>query len=362
MSRPLIIEIDLSALQRNYARLKQQHRNQHVLAVLKANAYGHGAVACARALAAADGFAVASLEEAETLRAAGISQPILLIEGVFEAGEWARVAALDLWAVVHAEHQLQWLKAHFAEAPPPRPLQIWLKMNSGMQRVGFTPQAWQDALAQVLALDCVGEIVAMTHFAQADETDLSAARAQWQRFASHLPEKIKRSACNSAALFSLPEAHGDVARAGILLYGLSPFAAPVAGFEPVMRVKSQIIAVQTLQAGDVVGYGGTFVAPEAMRIGIVACGYADGYPRLASTGTPVGVLGQRTQIIGRVSMDMLAVDLRGIAAADVGSPVELWGSDILATEVASSAHTIAYECICNIKRGKFSYLLDEKMA
>ncbi len=353
MARPLVAHINLSALRHNY-RLARQLHGGRALAVVKANAYGHGAVPCAQALSAeADGFAVACIEEALQLRQAGITAPILLLEGIFSADELPLVVAHDLWLVVHHELQYQWLAAYHTDYR----FTVWLKMNSGMNRVGFFPADYAEKYHQLTALPQVKKVVLMTHFARADEPDSSASAEQLARF-HHICAELpaERSACNSAAVLGVPAAHGDWARPGIMLYGSNPFEQALettAALQPVMSLRSEVIAVRELPAGEPIGYGARFVTEAPTRVGVVACGYADGYPRVVPTGTPVWVAGQRSRIIGRVSMDMLTIDLTAVPQAQVGSAVELWGEQININEIAAAAGTISYELLCNVKRARF---------
>ncbi|MCB1886431.1 MAG: alanine racemase [Rhodocyclaceae bacterium] len=350
--RPAKAVIDLAALRHNYSLARRIHGGK-ALAVVKANAYGHGAVACATALAGvADGFAVACLEEAEALRAAGIESPILLLEGVFEAAELARVDELGLWMVVHQSEQLAWLEA-FAAA---RPLTVWLKFNTGMNRAGLPLARLAELHAKLAAAPAVGSITVMTHFARADEPDCEETMAQFARLEAALAGiRVPLSVCNSAGILGWPSIRGDWARPGIMLYGADPMPGEGHGLRPVMQLESRVMAVRDLAAGDAVGYGARFVATAPMRVGLVAMGYADGYPRVVPDGTPLCVGGRRTRIVGRVSMDMLTVDLTGCDAG-VGAPVELWGATIPVNEIAAAAGTIAYELLCNVKRVRFEYI------
>lgn len=315
-----------------------------VFAVVKANAYGHGLSRARRAFAAADGFAVLTLEEAANLRMMGVDQPILLLEGVFGADEIAVCAELDLWPVLHHASQLD----GWQRQPPARPLQVFLKLDSGMHRLGFPLAEHAAAVARVRSLPGVAGITLMTHFAQADE----AAGVDWQLqpFLREIAaDGLPWSSANSAALLRFPQTLGDWVRPGLMLYGASPFAeAPAAalGLQPAMTLQSEMISVQTLRAGEGVGYGQLFRADRTMRVGVVACGYADGYPRHALTGTPVLVDGRLSRTLGRVSMDMLCVDLSDFPDAGVGSPVELWGEGVPVDAVAAAANTSSYELLC----------------
>ena len=318
--------------------------NARTFAVVKANAYGHGLSRARRAFAAADGFAVLTLEEAANLRLMGVEQPIILLEGMFGADEIAACAELDLWPVLHHTAHLDWLQ----QQPPARPIRIFLKFDSGMHRLGFPLTDHAAIIARAQRLPAVAGITLMTHFAQADET--AGVAWQLQPFLSAMAgHGLPWSAANSAALLRYPETLGAWVRPGIMLYGASPFAdVPAAqlGLRPAMTLQSEIISVQTLRAGESVGYGQLFRAERAMRVGVVACGYADGYPRHALTGTPVLVDGRTSRTLGRVSMDMLCVDLNTCPDAGMGSPVVLWGDGLPVDTVAAAAGTTAYELLC----------------
>lgn len=348
MTRPSEARVDLDALRFNAALLREQHGGRQ-LAVLKANAYGHGAVACARALLGrSDGFAVAFLDEALTLRAAGIDAPILVLEGAFDADEVRAAAAQSLWLVVHQEEQLRMLEH---SALPADALHVWLKVDSGMHRAGLAPECVRDAHARLLASGKTSAITLMTHFARADEPGVDSTLRQLACFEAAtdgLPGE--RSVCNSAGMLAWPQAHRDWGRAGIALYGADPLGRKDSPLRPVMCLTSRVFAERWLQPGESLGYGGAFTAPRRTRAGLVAIGYADGYPRLAPVGTPVAVDGHRACVIGRVSMDMLTVDLTDLPTSGCGSAVELWGSQVSVNDVAAAAGTIAYELLCNVKR------------
>ncbi|WPO99824.1 alanine racemase [Pseudomonas sp. HR96] len=353
--RPARALIDLQALRHNY-RLARELSGARALAVLKADAYGHGAVRCAQALQAeADGFAVACIEEALELRAAGVRAPILLLEGFFEADELALIVEHDLWCAVHSLWQIEAIE----RTAVGKPLNLWLKLDSGMHRVGLQPHDYRPAYQRLQASGKVGRIVLMSHFARADELDCSASTDQVAVFQSArqgLEGEV--SLRNSPAVLGWPQVPSDWVRPGIMLYGATPFEesqAQAALLQPVMTLESKVICVQELAAGEPVGYGARFVTQRPSRIGVVAMGYADGYPRLAPTGTPVLVAGQRSQLLGRVSMDMLCIDLTDVPQAGVGSPVELWGKHILASDVAQAAGTIPYQIFCNLRRVPLIY-------
>jgi alanine racemase len=344
--RPIHARISIGALAHNLRVARSHAGSAHLFAVVKANAYGHGLSRARRAFAAADGFAVLTLEEAANLRLMGVEQPILLLEGIFGADEIAACAELDLWPVLHHSAQLDW----WQRQPPIRPLPVFLKFDSGMHRLGFPLADHAAVVARVRGLPGVAGMTLMTHFAQADE----AAGVDWQLqpFLRELTDHgLPWSSANSAALLRYPDTCGAWARPGIMLYGASPFADTTAaqlGLRPAMRLSSEIISVQTLQPGEGVGYGQMFRAERSMRVGVVACGYADGYPRHAPTGTPVWVDGRLTRTLGRVSMDMLCVDLDDSPNAGVGSPVELWGDKLPVDAVAAAAGTSSYELLCAV--------------
>jgi alanine racemase len=342
--RPIKARISVDAMAHNLRVARNHAGRARTFAVVKANAYGHGLSRARRAFAAADGFAVLTLEEAANLRLMGVEQPIMLLEGIFGVDEIAACAELDLWPVLHHAAQLDWLQ----QQPPARPLQIFLKFDSGMHRLGFPLMDHADLVTRVQTLPGVAGVTLMTHFAQADEE--AGVNWQLQPFLSETGvHGLPWSTANSAALLRYPETLGAWVRPGIMLYGASPFpdvSAAQLGLRPAMTLQSEIISVQSLKAGEGVGYGQLFRAERAMRVGIVACGYADGYPRHAPTGTPVQVDGRISRTLGRVSMDMLCVDLGECADAGLGSPVVLWGEGLPVDTVAASAGTNAYELLC----------------
>ena len=355
MTRPSKTLIDLAALRSNYLTARTLHGGR-ALAVVKANAYGHGAVPCAQALAEiADGFAVAFAAEAFELREAGITKPILVLEGCFDSDELLAAHKANLWVVIHQESQLRALETAPIDA---HSIRVWLKVDSGMHRAGFALEDVQAAYARLEACPSVASITLMTHFARADEPDSEATAKQITAFheaTAGLPGD--RSLSNSGGILAWPTARGTWSRPGILLYGADPLpqrADPLQTqpytLTPVMSLVSEVFAIRTLEPGEALGYGGTFVATTPVRVGLVAIGYADGYPRVAPTGTPIAVGGVLTRTIGRVSMDMLTVDLSDLPQASIGSPVECWGKQIDVNQVAQQAGTISYELLCNVKR------------
>ena len=350
--RPARALIDLDALRHNY-RLARTRHGGRALAVIKANAYGHGAVPCARALAAeADGFAVAFLDEALELREAGIEQPILLLEGVFAQEELDEVVRHDLWIVVHHAEQIRMIE----HARPALPLQVWLKVNSGMNRAGFLPHELRPAWQRLRDGGKVSGITLMSHFARADEPQVITTDEQIAAFDAAVCDLPgSRSLANSSAILGWPAAHRDWARPGILLYGADPMPGEGHGLRPVMTLTSAVVAEREIPTGAPLGYGGRFRAERPTRVGLVALGYADGYPRTVPDGTPVAVDGTPTRLIGRVSMDLLTVDLTDLHGVGPGSRVELWGATVAVNRIAAAAGTIAYELLCNVKRVRFEY-------
>ena len=348
--RPIQALIHTDALAHNLAVARARAPDARVWAVVKANAYGHGIERVFGALRSADGFALLDLAEASTLRALDWRGPILLLEGVFEPRDLELCSRLNLWHVVHQMQQIDWLARHKTQQPH----RVFLKMNSGMNRLGFSATAVRGAWARLNALPQAGEVSLMTHFSDADgPRGLAHQVAAFEAATHDLPGE--RSLSNSAALLRHSGLTSDWVRAGILLYGSAPDFPEhdIAHWDlqPAMTLRSQLIAEQNLQAGDSVGYGSQFSARAPMRIGIVACGYADGYPRHCGSGTPVLVDGVRCTTVGRVSMDMLAVDLTPHPAARIGSEVTLWGlgpqgSRLPIDEVAMAAGTIGYELMC----------------
>jgi alanine racemase len=350
MPRPIEALVHTAALAHNLARARAAAPDARVWAVVKANAYGHGIERVYEGFRGADGFALLDLAEAERIRALGWRGPVLLLEGAFELRDLERCSRLDLWHVVHCTEQIDWLATHKTHAPH----RVFLKMNSGMNRLGFAPAAYRSAWTRLAALPQVGEISLMTHFADADGArGIAQQMAVFDAATRDLPGE--RSLANSAAVLRHPAVAADWVRAGIMGYGSAPdfpeHDLSHWDLRPTMTLRTQLIATQRLTAGDSVGYGSSFIAASAMTIGIAAAGYADGYPRHCASGTPVLVNGVRTRTVGRVSMDMLAVDLSATPDAGIGSKVTLWGEGPNGTrlsidEVARAAGTIGYELMC----------------
>lgn len=344
--------IDLGALRSNLEVLRRLAPKSRVMAVVKANAYGHGLVAVARALAAADALAVARLGEALTLREAGSKSPVVLLEGVLDSEQLAAAAAADLELVVHSAEQVELLR----DAPAGARFKIWLKLDSGMNRLGFKGDAFQAAHAALCALPCVQRPFNLcTHLASADSPELPTTAEQLMVFAAatrSLPGA--RSLENSAALLSFPDSQADWVRPGLALYGISPFKGMTGsdhGLRPAMTLASRVIAVKDLAEGERVGYAGDWTARRATRLAIASVGYGDGYPRSAASGTPILVNGERAGLAGRVSMDMLAIDVTEIQRpVKVGDPVVLWGDGLAAEEIALWAETIPYTLVCGISQ------------
>jgi alanine racemase len=348
MARPILASFDLAALRNNFAIARRLAGAAKVMAVVKANAYGHGLLRVARALADADAFALLELDDAMRLRDAGYRQRILLLEGFFRADELPEIRHHGFSVVIHNDEQI----ALLGKLQGDRKLEVFVKLNTGMNRLGFPATRAGRVLEKLQALPCVGEVVLTTHFSDAE--GVSGIEWQMREFERHVARPgYARSLANSAALLRFPEARGDWVRPGIMLYGASPLedrSAAQIGLSPAMSLTSEIIGIQNLKRGDAVGYGSLFTADREMRIGVVACGYADGYPRHVYNGTPVLVDGARVPMVGRVSMDMLCVDLSAVPRAGIGSPVMLWGAGLPVEEVAAAAGTVSYELLCALAR------------
>ena len=357
MPRPIHAQVHTDALHHNLNRSRKAAPDARVWAVVKANAYGHGIELAYEGLRGADGFALLDLDEAQRVRDLGWRGPVLLLEGVFEQRDLELCSRLDLWHAVHCEEQIDMLSQHKTNVPQ----RVFLKMNSGMNRLGFPAHSYRSAWTRLNALPQVDEISLMAHFSDADGAKgIAQQMTVFQAHTKDLPGE--RSLSNSAAILRHAEAaevRADWVRAGIALYGSAPDypqrSAAEWDLQPAMTLATKLIGTQSLQAGDSVGYGSSFVAPQPMRIGVAACGYADGYPRLCPTGTPILVNGVRTRTLGRVSMDMIAVDLDPLARCGVGAgfgtEVTLWGRSssgalLSIDEVAQAAGTLGYELMC----------------
>jgi alanine racemase len=344
--RPIQATVSTSALQHNLNIVRQHAQAAKVMSVVKANGYGHGLMNVAHALASTDAFATLNLSEAIDLREAGFEQDILLLEGVFDEEELRIAASFAISVVVHNRIQVHLLM----NTPLPKPVNIYLKMNTGMNRLGFVPTDYLAVYQQLSNWHHVGDITLMTHFATADEdVGISAPLARFKAVTTSLDAPV--SLANSATILRYPEAHADWVRPGIMLYGATPVSGTQAAtfdLKPVMQLTSQIIAIQTLAVGESVGYGARFTATKETHIGVVACGYADGYPRHAPDGTPIAVNGKLTKTLGRVSMDMLFCDVTDMPEADIGAHVELWGAIVPVDTVAEASGTVGYELLCAV--------------
>lgn len=350
MARATTAIIHTDALRHNLARIRAIAPSSKVMAVVKADGYGHGLERVAQALVGADAFGVAALSDAQRLRAAGFSQRIVLLSGFDEATDLDQLRQLSVATVVHHPFQLELLSADSGS-----PIAVWLKMDTGMHRLGFPPERFKDAYQRLQAMPNVADgIVCMSHFASSDEPENPQTKEQLSCFDTHLPEGAAVcSLANSAAVLAWPTSHRQWLRAGGALYGLSVAAGRTGadfGLKPAMTLTTRLISIQWVRAGDRVGYAGSFICPEDMPIGVAAIGYGDGYPRNIRPGTPALLNGQRVPIIGRVSMDLMTLDLRSQPQAAVGNELTLWGAGLPAEEIAAAAGTISYELTCSITR------------
>lgn len=350
MARSTFASIDRDALAHNLGRVRSMADGARVMAVVKADAYGHGLAHCLPALLEADLLAVATLDEARSIRVLAPKAPVLLLEGVMAPQELDAVAELGLEMVVHSSRQLEWLERDGAAAGP----RIWLKLDSGMHRLGFPLGEAAEAHARLRAVAGVEHVVLMTHFACADDAAHPRNRVQVDAFdAATAGLEGDRCLANSAALLNLPEVRRQWVRAGLLLYGASPLPGSdgaALGLKPVMTLRTQLMAIQSIRRGEPVGYGARYVAERDMRLGVAAIGYGDGYPRNMPDGAPVRVNGRLQPLAGRVSMDMLTIDLSGQPDARPGDPVVLWGRGLPVERVAAAAGTIPYELFCRVTR------------
>ncbi len=356
MSRPAKVVINLSALRHNFSRIRTLATDSKIMAIVKADAYGHGIARIAQSLEHADAFGVACLEEARELRQANIKQRIILLEGPYAGEELNEISELELDIVVHDVSQVEMLE----QSQLNKPVDVWLKIDTGMHRLGFLPDMVNDVISRLLQTNSVKDIRLMTHLASANDRDNPMTLEQIQCFNQVAEDQnVEKTIANSAAIMAFPDAHVDWVRPGIMLYGVSPFSesqGPQQGLKPVMTLQSRLITVKQLKSGEPVGYGATWRCPEDMLVGVVAAGYGDGYPRHAKSGTPVLVNDKRVELIGRASMDMLTVDLRSQPQAKTGDPVVLWGEGLPVEEIANHADTIPYEVLCAVhKRLEFNY-------
>ncbi len=343
--------IDLGALRHNLDRVRELRPQAKIMAMVKANAYGHGLIPVATTLASADALGVAFMEEAMQLRTAGVLTPIALLEGVFSPAELQVAAEQGFQIVIHHEQQLRWLLNANV-----RPLKVWVKVNTGMNRLGFRPEDLLKVWVALKHARQVGQLGLMTHLACADELRNNTTQAQLNTWA-RCQEEVQLNPCveetsvaNSAAILGWPQVQGDWVRPGLMLYGSSPLSehsAASLGLQPVMSLRAAVMAVQPVKAGESVGYGGLWTAPQDQRVALINLGYGDGYPRTADASTKVAIAGRHYRLAGRVSMDMLAVDI-GQDNVDLGVPVELWGKHIAVDEVAAGAATLAYELFCKV--------------
>jgi len=349
LSEQALACINIQALQHNLQQVRQYAPDKKVLAVIKANAYGHGLGTVAMALSSVDAFAVGTMEEAEQLRAITSDHDIVVLQGISQAQDIHRCINNNLQIVVHSEYQIALIEA----ATEDRPIPCWLKVDTGMHRLGILPDRVESVLQRLEQSASVDSpITIMSHLACADEPGHVENQLQMESFTDlELDKQYPRSLANSAAIVALPEAHYDWVRPGIMLYGISPVEGKLAqelGLQPAMTFKSRLIGINQLLQGDHIGYSATWQCPEDMSVGVIGCGYGDGYPRHVPSGTPVLINGKRVPVIGRVSMDLITVDLRELPEAEVGDEVVLWGEGLPIEEIADAAETIAYELVCRL--------------
>ena len=355
MSRPAQAVINISALRNNYLLTKSLSSGK-VLAVVKADAYGHGAVKCAQALTdIADAFAVTCIEEALELRETGICQPIILLEGFFDGSEISLIEKHDLDLVIHCEEQLKIIESSKFK----KKLRFWLKMDTGINRIGFPPSEYKNIWQRLNTLSQVDSIIMMSHLGCADEPDSYKTMQQLKVFKYNtIGLSGEKSIANSAGIIAYPEARAEWNRPGLMLYGISPFPSYHSiedKLQASMELQSSIISIKNIPAGSPVGYGGSWVAKQDTRLGVIAIGYADGYPRHAENTTPVLINNHRVPLVGRVSMDMITVDLSNLLDIQVGDKVVLWGEGLPVSEIATRANTVAYQLLCNLNRVRIKY-------
>lgn len=351
MSRSAIAAISMSALTHNLARLRSLAPTSKLMAVVKADGYGHGLERVARALSSADAFGVAAIADGLRLRASGHKQRIVVLSGIDEPNDLAEVRRLGLDIVLHHPEQIRMLQSD----PDPRPIRVWLKLDTGMHRLGFPAQQARALIAQLRRVSQVGsDLTVMTHFANSDVPNDPSNAEQRGRFAKATSGlDLPRSLANSAAICFDPDSHAEWVRPGGLLYGLglsTTQTGAALGFKPVMQLSSKLIAIQDIEAGERIGYAGTYTCTQRQRVGVVALGYGDGYPRQAGTDTPVLLHGRRSRILGRVSMDLMSIDLDAFPDAQIGDRVVLWGEGLPVEEIAAAAGTISYELTCGVTK------------
>ncbi|PHM66983.1 hypothetical protein Xsto_00637 [Xenorhabdus stockiae] len=348
MPRPILATIHLDAFRHNLAMIRQKVGHSKIWSVVKANAYGHGLDRIWQSLTQTDGFALLDMNEAIYLREQGWQGPILLLEGFFKAEDLQIINKYNLTTAVHSRWQLQAIE----EAEFDKPVDVYLKLNSGMNRLGFTPDEYPQIVSMANGIQNIRSVTLMTHFANSDNE--MGVSEQFTVVKELRMDDLSHCLANSGAILWHPQTHRDWVRPGIILYGASPSGKwrdiADSGLRPAMSLKSEIIAVHELAKGVKIGYGSRYTTQSPTRVGTVACGYADGYPRHASTGTPVVVDGIRTRVLGAISMDMMTVDLTPCPEATIGSSVELWGAKLPVDEVAEFAGTIGYELLCALAR------------
>ncbi len=350
MTRPTIAQIDLDALSYNFQTVKSYAKNSSIMAVVKADGYGHGVAPISKALIETDAFAVAFLDEAIELREAGIIKPIVLLEGLFDAAELPIVCKYQLEIVVHQAQQVMMLESYQGKST----FTVWLKLDTGMHRIGVAATEFISLYQRLTRLDSVIDLRLMSHFSCADQTLPKTTNKQIDTFNKVTADiKLPVSLANSAALIAYPQTRRDWVRPGLILYGASPFSTPAQHaptLKPVMTMKSSLIAIRDVKQGETVGYGGNWIAKRTTSIGTIAIGYADGYPRALPSGTPVLIRGKTVELAGRVSMDMISVDLTNCPEAKLGDEVILWGKGLPVEDIAAYAGTIAYEILTGVSQ------------
>lgn len=351
MTRPSRVIIDIKALEHNFSRIKELVHNSKIMAIIKADAYGHGIVRVAKTLRDADAFGVACLEEAEQLRIASITTPIILLEGPYKPNDLSLIIKLNLEVVIHNEYQLELLEKSKIDGT----IKVWLKIDTGMHRLGFSVDKTEEMLRRLMLCRNINSTpILMSHLATANEKNHALTYQQLDTFREISKiVNIEKTIANSAAVINFPDVHFDWVRPGLMLYGVSPLINSCGhdhGLKSVMTLESEIISIQYLSKGEPVGYGATWRCPENMPVGIIAAGYGDGFPRHAKSGTPILVNNIRCPLIGRASMDMLTIDLRNQSNAKIGDRVVLWGGSLPIEEIASYAETIPYELLCGVHK------------